>query len=73
MSGYDDVITKLDDAARLALEVPQFDKESKLSLADAYGIQGASIARRLARGERRVGVKMGFTSRARWSRWVCRT
>ncbi len=65
MSGYDDVITKLDDAARLALEVPQFDKESKLSLADAYGIQSASIARRLARGERRVGVKMGFTSRAK--------
>ena len=65
MSGYDDVITKLDDAARLALEVPQFDKESKLSLADAYGIQSASIARRLVRGERRVGVKMGFTSRAK--------
>lgn len=65
MSGYDDIITTLDDAARHAREVPQFDTESKLSLADAYGIQSASIARRLARGERRVGVKMGFTSRAK--------
>lgn len=65
MSGYDDIITMLDDAAHHAREVSQFDKESKLSLADAYGIQSASIARRLARGERRVGVKMGFTSRAK--------
>lgn len=65
MSGYDDIITTLDDAARHAREVPQFDQDSRLSLADAYGIQSASIARRLSRGERRVGVKMGFTSRAK--------
>jgi 2-oxo-3-hexenedioate decarboxylase len=55
----------LDDAARLGNEVPQFDTENKLSLEDAYAIQKASIERRLSRGERRAGVKMGFTSRAK--------
>ncbi|WP_091903518.1 2-keto-4-pentenoate hydratase [Chitinasiproducens palmae] len=55
----------LDDAAREAREVAQFDTDNRLSLDDAYAIQSASIARRLARGERRVGVKMGFTSRAK--------
>lgn len=65
MSGYDDIVSTLDDAARHAREVPQFDRDNRLSLADAYGIQRASIGLRLARGERRVGVKMGFTSRAK--------
>lgn len=65
MSAYDDIITRLDDAARYAREVPQFDTDNALSLPDAYAIQRASIARRLERGERRVGVKMGFTSRAK--------
>jgi 2-oxo-3-hexenedioate decarboxylase len=55
----------LDEAARLGNEVPQFDTENKLSLEDAYAIQKASIDRRLNRGQRRVGVKMGFTSRAK--------
>src|SRR5690606_16572612 len=55
----------LDEAARLGNEVPQFDTENKLSLEDAYSIQKASIDRRLSRGQRRVGVKMGFTSRAK--------
>ena len=45
--------------------MPQFDTDNKLSLDDAYAIQKASIERRLNRGERRVGVKMGFTSRAK--------
>jgi 2-oxo-3-hexenedioate decarboxylase len=55
----------LDDAARHAKAVPQIDPHGERSLADAYAIQSASIQRRLARGERRVGVKMGFTSRAK--------
>ena len=55
----------LDDAARHARAVPQIDPHGELSLAEAYAIQSASIQRRLARGERRVGVKMGFTSRAK--------
>ncbi|KGH28515.1 2-keto-4-pentenoate hydratase [Comamonas testosteroni] len=65
MSPHDSIVTLLDDAARLARAVPQFDTDNCLSLPEAYTIQSASIARRVARGERRVGVKMGFTSRAK--------
>lgn len=53
----------LDDAARSARAVAQFG--DALSVEDAYAIQAASIARRLGRGERRIGMKMGFTSRAK--------
>ncbi|WP_236843292.1 2-keto-4-pentenoate hydratase [Bradyrhizobium icense] len=56
---------QLDAAARDAHEVAQIDPEGHLSLQDAYAIQRASIERRLSRGARRVGVKMGFTSRAK--------
>jgi 2-oxo-3-hexenedioate decarboxylase len=59
------IAAKLDDAAHHAHEVEQFDPQGQLSLDDAYAIQRASIQRRIARGERRVGVKMGFTSRAK--------
>lgn len=55
----------LDAAARTAHELPQIDADRQLDLAAAYAIQAASIQRRLDRGERRVGVKMGFTSRAK--------
>lgn len=55
----------LDEAARNARGVDQIDPKSEMSLEDAYAIQAASIERRLARGERRVGVKMGFTSRSK--------
>ncbi|KKB62017.1 4-oxalocrotonate decarboxylase [Robbsia andropogonis] len=57
--------TLLDDAAREGRELAQFDTDEQLSLADAYAIQSESIKRRVARGETRVGVKMGFTSRAK--------
>jgi len=65
MSNILDYATLLDDAARNAQEVAQFDAEGRLSLDDAYAIQAASIDRRVTRGEHRVGVKMGFTSRAK--------
>ena len=55
----------LDEAARSATEIDQIDPNGKLSLDDAYAIQSASIQRRVARGERRVGVKMGFTARSK--------
>lgn len=54
---------RLDRAASEATATPQL--ETPITLADAYAIQRASIARRLARGERRIGIKMGFTSRAK--------
>ncbi|AFT84988.1 2-keto-4-pentenoate hydratase [Paraburkholderia phenoliruptrix] len=65
MSNIAELATLLDDAALNATEVTQFDPEGRLSLDEAYRIQAESIRRRLERGERRVGVKMGFTSRAK--------
>ena len=57
----------LDEATRSAKAIGQLSKRrgTTLSLADAYRVQAASIARRGRRGERRSGVKMGFTSRAK--------
>src|ERR1700694_866087 len=55
--------THLDDASRNATEIPQLSEP--ISLADAYDIQKQSIAHRFSRGEKQVGIKMGFTSRAK--------
>ncbi len=56
----------LDDAARTATAVPQLTEEHpNLTVEDAYAIQALSMGRRYDRGERRVGVKMGLTSRAK--------
>jgi len=61
----DRLATLLDDAARNATAVPQISATETLTLDQAYEIQKVSIEKRLARGERRVGMKMGFTSRAK--------
>ena len=65
MSTIQEIAQLLDDAARTATAVAQFDPQGTMPLDDAYAVQQASIARRIARGESRVGVKMGFTSRAK--------
>ncbi|WP_326836976.1 fumarylacetoacetate hydrolase family protein [Amycolatopsis rhabdoformis] len=57
--------TRLDDAARNCLPEHQLSADHDLSLAEAYQVQHALVARRLDRGETRVGVKLGFTSRAK--------
>lgn len=54
----------LDDAARHAAEVDQF-AAGHFTLEEAYRIQRASIERRVQRGESMVGIKLGFTSRAK--------
>ncbi len=54
---------RLDSAAHEATATPQL--ETPITLEQAYAIQKLSIELRLARGERRVGIKMGFTSRAK--------
>jgi len=56
---------RVDDAARYAKPIAQFGGEEQLSVEEAYEIQRLSIAQRLTRGERRTGMKMGFTSRAK--------
>ena len=65
MSDFDTLAKNLDDAARHATAVAQISDTQKLSLEDAYAIQKKMIALRISRGERRVGMKMGFTSRAK--------
>jgi 2-oxo-3-hexenedioate decarboxylase len=55
----------VDTAAKQARAIEQLSARHALTLEDAYAVQAASIGRRIARGERRVGVKMGFTSRAK--------
>lgn len=54
----------LDHAARTATAVPQFACGA-FDIDTAYAIQRSSIAQRLGRGECLVGLKMGFTSRAK--------
>lgn len=54
---------RLDGAAHGASATPQL--EQAIGLEQAYAIQKLSIGRRLARGETLVGIKMGFTSRAK--------
>ncbi|MGE4240638.1 2-keto-4-pentenoate hydratase [Ramlibacter sp.] len=65
MNSLDNFARQLDDAAHQGRELAQIDPDNKLSMEDAYAIQKRSVGLRLARGERRVGVKMGFTSRAK--------
>jgi 2-oxo-3-hexenedioate decarboxylase len=55
----------VDTAAKTAREIPQLSIEHPLTIEDAYAVQQQSIARRIARGEKRCGMKMGFTSRAK--------
>ncbi|AWL13188.1 4-oxalocrotonate decarboxylase [Saliniradius amylolyticus] len=56
----------VDSAASSAQAIPQLSHDyPQLNVAQAYQIQTASLEHRLARGEKLVGIKMGFTSRAK--------
>jgi 2-oxo-3-hexenedioate decarboxylase len=56
---------RLDDAARHGSAIEQMSSNEPFSVEDAYRIQRASIELRKARGERVIGIKLGFTSRAK--------
>jgi 2-oxo-3-hexenedioate decarboxylase len=56
---------RLDEAATSATPIAQLSAEVTLTLPEAYTVQALSVARRVARGEPRIGMKMGFTSRAK--------
>ena len=55
----------LDQAALRRTAIGKLTSTYELDLPGAYRVQRAGISRRLARGERIVGVKMGFTSKAK--------
>jgi 2-oxo-3-hexenedioate decarboxylase len=56
----------VDNAAASRTEITMLTAdEPELTLDVAYDVQRSSIERRLARGERLVGMKMGLTSRAK--------
>lgn len=66
MSGaldIDAIAARLDAAQQHAEAIPQLD--AGLTTSDAYRVQAALLARRFARGERAIGLKMGFTSEAK--------
>lgn len=66
MAGLEELAFAVDEAQREARAIPQLSKDHPdLSVLDAYAIQALSVARRIARGEKRIGVKMGLTSRAK--------
>lgn len=55
----------LDQAQRTASPIARRSPTASTGLDSAYATQHALVARRTARGERIVGVKLGFTSRAK--------
>ncbi|MDX3434371.1 fumarylacetoacetate hydrolase family protein [Streptomyces sp. ME01-18a] len=65
MTRLSDLSQELDEAARTGIAIPQLSTRHGMALDEAYALQRAVVDRRVARGERRVGVKLGFTSRAK--------
>lgn len=70
--GADDVQTvitqvaqRLDRAQQTVKPVRADDSWPELTLDEAYASQAALLARRHARGERQIGLKLGFTSEAK--------
>lgn len=62
---YNKIAEKLDNAAINQEAIDQISLETSFNLEQSYAIQSISMARRYIRGEHRVGLKMGFTSKAK--------
>ena len=62
---HNDLAKIIDTAALNAQAIPQLSLQTPFSEKDAYVIQENSIKRRYDRGEKLVGVKLGFTSKAK--------
>ncbi|WNG32924.1 4-oxalocrotonate decarboxylase [Archangium violaceum] len=63
---HEELARLLDQARREAREIPPLTQQHPdLALPDAYAIQAEGIRLRTSRGERVVGLKMGFTSEAK--------
>ncbi|MFE7610416.1 2-keto-4-pentenoate hydratase [Streptomyces celluloflavus] len=61
----DALAERLDTAQTSRTDTPSLADTHEFGIDDAYAIQAALLARREARGERIVGVKLGFTSKAK--------
>lgn len=59
---------RLAEAARTAVPIPQLTVDTGLDLEEAYAVQAAGVALHADRGDRPVGVKLGFTSKAKAER-----
>ena len=55
----------LDQAVFTAEAIQQISQKQAISLTEAYDIQKLSIENRYARGEKLIGYKLGFTSKAK--------
>ncbi|WP_082680846.1 2-keto-4-pentenoate hydratase [Mycolicibacterium novocastrense] len=55
----------LDHAVSTAIATPQLSLSHSLTLDDAYAVQASGVSLREQRGDRVVGVKLGFTSKAK--------
>lgn len=65
MKGLAEWAKVVDDAMLSATAIPQITENDPLAVEDAYAIQALAFSRRLGRGERQVGMKMGFTSKVK--------
>jgi 2-oxo-3-hexenedioate decarboxylase len=65
MTGLADLAEMLDRATLSATPILQLTDSVPLTLDEAYQVQHHGIARRIARGDTIVGVKLGFTSKAK--------
>ncbi len=64
-TSIDQFAARLDNALLQAAPIAPLSNSAVLTIDDAYRIQHAGLARREKRGERIVGIKMGFTSAAK--------
>ncbi|MCL4146895.1 UNVERIFIED_CONTAM: hypothetical protein GTU68_005633 [Idotea baltica] len=62
---YNKIAEILDSAAFKAKATSQLSHQQSMNLEEAYAIQSISMSRRYRRGEKWVGLKMGFTSKAK--------
>lgn len=61
----DALAASLDHAVRTVTAIPQLSLSQQMTLADAYAVQASGVRLRELRGDRVVGVKLGFTSKAK--------
>lgn len=60
-----EIAKKLDQAAETAVSVDMISLTQKITLEEAYQIQAKILEHKYSRGEKLVGYKMGFTSKAK--------